>query len=105
MQAAWHRLKYPHLSVGALAASAPVDIYPGEAKSAAFWNATLYTYQTYGGDEGGCAQWVSAAVVRLSAPGVDRQLLTSTFMTCAPVVSDNDVARLQLYIQVDVPSF
>eukprot|EP00037_Helgoeca_nana_P010846 m.96299 g.96299 ORF g.96299 m.96299 type:complete len:540 (-) comp20459_c1_seq3:129-1748(-) len=99
MQAAWHRLKYPHLSVGALAASAPVDIYPGEAKSAAFWNATLYTYQTYGGDEGGCAQWVSAAVVRLSAPGVDRQLLTSTFMTCAPVVSDNDVARLQLYIQ------
>ena len=37
------------MTVGAIASSAPVDIYPGEHKSAAFWNATLYTFRRYGG--------------------------------------------------------
>jgi hypothetical protein len=36
------------VSVGAIASSAPVDIYPGENKTELFWNATLYTFQRYG---------------------------------------------------------
>jgi hypothetical protein len=36
------------MSVGAIASSAPVDIYPGENKTELFWNATLYTFQRYG---------------------------------------------------------
>jgi pimeloyl-ACP methyl ester carboxylesterase len=42
MLVAWHRLKYPFLSVGGLAASAPVNFYPGQHKQKKFLDAILY---------------------------------------------------------------
>ena len=33
MLAAWHRLKYPFLSIGAIASGAPIDFYPAENSS------------------------------------------------------------------------
>jgi dipeptidyl-peptidase-2 len=56
MLAAWHRLKYPHLSVGAIAAGAPVDLYPGQGKQQLFWEATLHTFTRYGNFAGVTAE-------------------------------------------------
>tara|TARA_B110000208_G_scaffold52166_1_gene68496 strand:+ start:29 stop:1555 length:1527 start_codon:yes stop_codon:yes gene_type:complete len=98
MQAAWHRLKYPHLSRGAIAASAPVDIYPGEGKSEAFWRATIRTYSKFGTPA--CAAWIENAIARINATTQGSYgLLSSSFKTCAPLATRNDVARLLLYVQ------
>jgi len=100
MLAAWHRLKYPHLSRGALASSAPVDIYPGENKSAAFWEATLYTYREFGTP--GCDEWIARAVallVPLAATPAGRSRLSTAFGTCTPLHSALDGARLAMYVQ------
>mmetsp|Transcript_13113 Transcript_13113/g.15640 ORF Transcript_13113/g.15640 Transcript_13113/m.15640 type:complete len:330 (-) Transcript_13113:121-1110(-) len=49
MLAAWHRLKYPHLSTGAIASGAPIDFYPGTEIQTSFYNAFIATFQDYGG--------------------------------------------------------
>eukprot|EP00959_Pyramimonas_sp_CCMP1952_P368346 7715844-Pyramimonas_sp.AAC.1 len=46
MLAAWHRLKYPHLSVGAIASGAPVDFYPNTGIQAVFEAAYIATFET-----------------------------------------------------------
>ncbi|GMH90730.1 hypothetical protein TL16_g11853 [Triparma laevis f. inornata] len=45
MLAAWHRWKYPHLTVGALASGAPIDFYPGTGIQGDFYDAFLHTYE------------------------------------------------------------
>ena len=72
MLAAWHRLRYPWLSVGAIASGAPIDFYPDGKDSVQhlFLQAVLSAFQTYGG--GGskaapCGDMVSQAFVPLLA--------------------------------------
>ncbi|GMH77860.1 hypothetical protein TrST_g12456 [Triparma strigata] len=45
MLAAWHRWKYPHLTVGALASGAPIDFYPETGIQNDFYDAFLHTYE------------------------------------------------------------
>ena len=65
MLAAWHRLKYPFLSVGAIASGAPIDFYSKGWRSSAsddaddavqslFLDAVVQTFETYGRAGGGC---------------------------------------------------
>ena len=103
MQVAWHRLKYPHLSVGGVAASAPVDIWPGEHKSAAFLEASLFTYYKYGSPA--CAAWMKRALERIhvyataAPPSADGYaLLGASFRTCEPLATQEGVARLLMYV-------
>lgn len=101
MLAAWSRLKYPHISAGALAASAPVDLYPGENKAGAFFNATLGVFQQYGSPS--CASAIQAGLEAVAAAGktaAGRQNLTTDFQVCQPnVATSGDVQRLLFYIK------
>lgn len=86
MLAAWFRIKYPHLSVGALASSAPVDFYPNSGRQQAFWNATLHTYRKYGGipDCDKRIEKAYAAMVSRVDSG-DLAGLSSLLRTCTPL--------------------
>ena len=98
MLSAWHRLKYPQLTVGAIAASAPVDLWPGEGRAAQFRNVTLGAFGAYGAPA--CASTLDRALRRLpalaaTAPG--RRTLDRTLAPCAPLASAGDGGRLVLY--------
>ena len=41
----WFRLRYPWLSAGGLAASAPVDFYERQGKQQQFYDAVIYDLQ------------------------------------------------------------
>ena len=94
MLAAWFRVKYRHLCHGALAASAPVDIYPGESKESAFYEATIDVYRKYGSDL--CAQRLDQSFQVLSN-FTDVKLLTKTFNPCVDMVNSADIDRLSFY--------
>ena len=96
MLAAWHRLTYPQLSVGAIASGAPVDLYPGEGKDLEFLNATLYTYETYGSSK--CKEWIELALNRaVTISNLD--ILNTFFPTCTKIESKLDLERVILYIK------
>ncbi len=61
MLAAWHRLKYPHLSLGAVASGAPVDFYPREGMQRRFREAYQRTFARYG-DDARCADALRGAL-------------------------------------------
>ena len=48
MLVAWFQQKYPHLSAGGIASSAPIDFYPHDGRQDAFWSATLHTFESFG---------------------------------------------------------
>lgn len=96
MLAAWHRLKFPHLTVGALAASAPVDLYPGESKEKAFYDSTIGVFNKYGGDSV-CGDHISSLVETL--PGFPYHDLTSAFRTCSPLKTSGDLEKLVFYVK------
>ena len=99
MLAAWFMLKYPMHAVGALAASAPVDLYPGEGKAEPFFNAGMRVYGKFG--SAGCETWVRAALQRVAALGVQqsgRALLSRELNTCSPLQDSLDGDKTLLYL-------
>ena len=99
MLAAWFMLKYPHLAAGAVAASAPVDLYPGEGKERPFFDAGLEVYGTYG--SAACEADLRAALAALAAAAktaAGRDALARSFRTCEPLPDPVDGDRLTSYI-------
>ncbi len=99
MLAAWFMLKYPMHAVGALAASAPVDLYPGEGKAELFFNAGMSVYSKFGSV--GCEAWVRAALRRVAALGAQeggRALLSRELNTCTPLQDDLDAEKTLFYL-------
>lgn len=99
MLAAWFQVKYPHLVLGSLAASAPVDIYPGENKQQEFFDAGMYVYGKFGSPT--CEQWIRTALAKVTTLGnskAGKDVLTKQFNTCNSIQNDIDVDRLLLYI-------
>ena len=99
MLAAWFMLKYPHLAAGAVAASAPVDLYPGEGKERPFFDAGLEVYGTYG--SAACEADLRAALAALTAAAktaAGRDALARSFRTCEPLPDPVDGDRLTSYV-------
>ncbi|EGB07154.1 hypothetical protein AURANDRAFT_28266, partial [Aureococcus anophagefferens] len=99
MLAAWFMLKYPHLAAGAVAASAPVDLYPGEGKERPFFDAGLEVYGTYG--SAACEADLRAALAALAAAAKTaegRDALARSFRTCEPLPDPVDGDRLTSYV-------
>ena len=99
MLAAWFMQKYPQLANGALAASAPVDIYPGEGKAKAFFDAGMYVYGKFGSSA--CESWIREALLRVQRLGSSvkgRKTLDDQFHSCEGVRSELDAEKLLFYV-------
>ena len=89
MLAAWHRVKYPHLSVGAIASGAPIDFYPSADGSVekAFGDAVHHTFATYGGRPA-CGDALTAALAAADA-ATNADLTAAGVRACAPFRADS----------------
>jgi dipeptidyl-peptidase II len=96
MLAAWHRLKYPHISVGALAASAPVDIYPTENKEKEFYDSFISVFTEYG--DATCGKVLDDAF-QIVSKTTDFQSLSNYFNVCKPITTANQVSKLLFYLK------
>ena len=86
MLVAWFQQKYPHLSAGGIASSAPIDFYPHDGRQDAFWAATVHTFEAFGSQ--GCGQDLDAALDllrRSSVPPEGRQQLGKILGSCEPL--------------------
>lgn len=85
MLAAWHRLKFPHLSVGAIASGAPIDFYWGVQP--AFRAAYLASYRNYGGHPRCAATLENALDIAESASPAEMH--AAGIQPCAPLAPDS----------------
>lgn len=87
MLAAWHRLKSPFLSVGAIASGAPIDFYSGDGVQGRFLDAVTYTFDKYGG-HAECKQAFTAALTAADAAS-NEDLEAAGVRPCQPFESDS----------------
>ena len=88
MLAAWHRFKYPHLSVGAIASGAPIDFYPNDSVQEVFEAAVVNTFSTYGGQAGGCGECLKTAFAAADK-ATNSELKAAGVRPCEPMRDDS----------------
>jgi pimeloyl-ACP methyl ester carboxylesterase len=93
MLAAWHRFRYPHLSVGAIASGAPVDFYPDSGVQRRFEQAYLSTFEKHGGATG-CGSLLEKAL-QLAGEASPAAIAAAGIRTCAPANASGEA--LQFY--------
>ena len=81
MLAAWHRYKYPHLSVGAIASGAPVDFYPNTGVQADFEASFIDTFAKYGNDSS-CGCSLIAGLAAADSHPSSQELLDAGLLPC-----------------------
>ena len=86
MLAAWHRVRYPQLSLGAVASGAPVDFYPGEQIQQRFAAAVNHTFDTYGG-HARCAASLATSLAAADA-ATPAQLEAAGVRACGAMGAD-----------------
>ncbi|XP_048216251.1 lysosomal Pro-X carboxypeptidase isoform X2 [Perognathus longimembris pacificus] len=97
MLAAWLRMKYPHVVVGALAASAPIWQFEDLVPCGMFMKIVTADFKKSGPN---CSQAIRKsweAINRLAGSGSGLLWLSETFHLCSPLTSD-DIARLKEWI-------
>jgi dipeptidyl-peptidase-2 len=95
MLAAWHRFKYPHLSVGAIASGAPVDFYPGTGVQADFEASFIDTFAKYGNDTS-CGSSLIAGLAAADSHPSSQELLEAGLLPC-DALSPNSAEQYSFY--------
>ncbi|XP_061538608.1 lysosomal Pro-X carboxypeptidase [Phycodurus eques] len=99
MLAAWFRMKYPNVVVGALAASAPIWQFTGMVPCGDFYEVVTRDFAKSGPncDANIRASW--RAISNLSTTAQGLQWLSEEFGLCAPLKSDKDVLGFKSWLQ------
>ncbi|XP_040195902.1 lysosomal Pro-X carboxypeptidase [Rana temporaria] len=98
MLAAWMRIKYPHVIVGALAASAPIWQFEDLVPCNLYYQIVTNDFKKSGS---GCAESVSkswAAINRMAETDDGMRWLSSAFHMCSPFRCKEDVAMMKSWL-------
>ncbi|CAI9587945.1 unnamed protein product [Staurois parvus] len=98
MLAAWMRMKYPHVVVGALAASAPIWQFEDLVPCNLYHQIVTNDFKKSGS---GCAESVSkswAAINRMAETDDGIRWLSSTFHMCSPLKCKEDVMAMKSWM-------
>lgn len=98
MLAAWFRMKYPHVVVGALAASAPIWQFGDLVPCGAYFTIVTNDFKKSGT---GCSESIRnswSAINHLSSTDAGLQWLSSTFHLCSPLKNLQDAAMLKSWL-------
>ncbi|XP_061733982.1 lysosomal Pro-X carboxypeptidase isoform X1 [Nerophis ophidion] len=99
MLAAWLRMKYPHVVVGALASSAPIWQFTGMVPCGHFYTIVTQDFAQSGPN---CHANIRAswkAIDRLFSTASGRQWLSEELGLCAPFKSQKDLADFKSWLQ------
>jgi lysosomal Pro-X carboxypeptidase len=104
MLAAYFRMKYPEVVVGALAASAPIWQFRDFVPCDTFAKIVKRTFQESGTAGTQCVENIAnswAIIDQLGASEQGRAQLTSTFSLCEPIVSQANISTFKDWL-VDI---
>ncbi|XP_077632324.1 lysosomal Pro-X carboxypeptidase isoform X1 [Crocuta crocuta] len=98
MLAAWFRMKYPHVVVGALAASAPIWQFGNLVPCGVFMEIVTADFRKSGPN---CSETIRnswGAITRLARTGGGLDWLSEAFHLCTPLRNSRDVQHLKGWI-------
>ncbi|KAM4682289.1 lysosomal Pro-X carboxypeptidase isoform 1-T1 [Amazona ochrocephala] len=98
MLAAWFRMKYPHVVVGALAASAPIWQFGDLVPCGTYFSIVTNDFRKSGT---GCAESIRNswnAINNLSLTDAGLQWLSNTFLLCSPLKSPQDAVLMKNWL-------
>lgn len=99
MLASWFRMKYPHIVVGALAASAPILQFSGMTPCESFYRIVTQDFKLDGGEA--CVNsvmktWKTVKTYGSTVSG--RKKLSSIFKLCTPLKTQSDVSQVEYWL-------
>nr|XP_006628138.2 PREDICTED: lysosomal Pro-X carboxypeptidase [Lepisosteus oculatus] len=99
MLAAWLRMKYPHVVVGALASSAPIWQFPGLVPCGVFYKIVTDDFSKSGS---GCSESIRRswkAIDNVTSTEEGLQWLSSEFRLCTPLKNKEDAMAVKSWLQ------
>ncbi|PFX19876.1 lysosomal Pro-X carboxypeptidase-like [Stylophora pistillata] len=99
MLAAWFRMKYPNIVIGALAASAPILQFTGLTPCEKFYQIVTEDFRRDGGDP--CVNLVKKSwnvVKDYGKTESGRKKLSSIFKLCSPLKTKDNVTQLEYWL-------
>ncbi|XP_007440930.1 lysosomal Pro-X carboxypeptidase [Python bivittatus] len=99
MLAAWFRMKYPHVVIGALAASAPIWQFDSLVPCGTFYKIVTEDFRKSGL---GCSEAIRnswAAIKRITATEKGLRWLSCTFHLCSPLKTVTDVTIFKAWLR------